>query len=53
VQESLSAVGFEVRSQIVWAKDRFALSRGHYHWQHEPCWYAARKGPASWTGDRK
>jgi len=37
VQESLEATGFEVRSQIIWAKDRFALSRGHYHWQHEPC----------------
>ena len=53
VQESLTAVGFDVRAQIVWAKDRFALSRGHYHWQHEPCWYAVRKGPANWTGDRK
>ena len=53
VQELLSAVGFEVRSQIIWAKDRFALSRGHYHWQHEPCWYAVRQGPAGWTGDRK
>ena len=20
------------------------LSRGHYHWQHEPCWYAVKKG---------
>jgi len=20
------------------------LSRGHYHWQHEPCWYAVRDG---------
>jgi hypothetical protein len=38
VQDSLTAVGFDVRSQIIWAKDRFALSRGHYHWQHEPCW---------------
>src|SRR4051794_40929221 len=53
VQDSLSSVGFEVRSQIIWAKDRFALSRGHYHWQHEPCWYAVRNGPASWSGDRK
>jgi DNA modification methylase len=48
----LEASGFEVRSQIVWAKDRFALSRGHYHWQHEPCWYAVR-GTADWHGDRK
>ena len=53
VQDSLEASGFEVRSQIIWAKDRFALSRGHYHWQHEPCWYAVRKGTANWTGDRK
>jgi DNA modification methylase len=53
VQESLSAVGFEVRSQIIWAKERFALSRGNYHWQHEPCWYAVRNGSANWTGDRK
>jgi DNA modification methylase len=53
VQQSLEAVGFEVRSQIIWAKDRFALSRGHYHWQHEPCAYAVRNGPAHWTGDRK
>ena len=53
VQESLSAVGFEVRSQIIWGKDRFALSRGNYHWQHEPCLYAVRQGSANWTGDRK
>ena len=32
----------------------FALSRGDYHYQHEPCWYAVRKGHnAHWTGDRK
>ena len=37
VQDSLTAAGFDVRAQIIWAKDRFALSRGHYHWQHEPC----------------
>jgi DNA modification methylase len=53
VQDSLNAEGFDVRSQIIWAKDRFALSRGNYHWQHEPCWYAVRNGPANWNGDRK
>jgi hypothetical protein len=51
VQESLIACGFDIRAQIVWAKDRFALSRGHYHYQHEPCWYAV-KGTAHWKGDR-
>jgi hypothetical protein len=51
--DSLEAAGFEVRSQIIWRKSRFAISRGHYHWQHEPCWYAVRPGVASkWCGDR-
>lgn len=52
VQASLESTGFEIRAQIIWAKDRFALSRGHYHWQHEPCLYAVR-GKATWYGDRK
>ena len=54
VQQSLEATGFDIRAQIIWAKDRFALSRGHYHWQHEPCWYAVRgTAGAQWSGDRK
>jgi DNA modification methylase len=52
VAESLVACGFEIRAQIVWAKDRLVLSRGHYHWQHEPAWYAVR-GTGHWNGDRK
>lgn len=44
---------FEIRSCIVWRKQTHVLSRGHYHWQHEPCWYAVRKGAtANWQGDR-
>ena len=47
-------MGFKVRSQIIWAKDRLVLSRGDYHWQHEPCWYAVKKtGKGHWAGDRK
>jgi DNA modification methylase len=54
VAQSLEAVGFKVRSQIIWAKDRLVLSRGDYHWQHEPCWYAVKKtGKGHWAGDRK
>jgi DNA modification methylase len=50
----LNAAGFNIRSQIIWAKQHFALSRGDFHWQHEPCWYAVRNGKRSnWTGDRK
>lgn len=53
VARSLEATGFEIRGQIVWAKPHFAISRGHYHVQHEPCWYAVRRGrTASWMGGR-
>jgi DNA modification methylase len=54
VAGSLIAAGFGLRSQIVWDKTRLVISRGDYHWQHEPCWYAVRKGRTGhWTGDRK
>lgn len=53
-QASLEAAGFRVRSHIVWDKCRLIISRGHYHWRHEPCWYAVRKlKTANWQGDRK
>jgi DNA modification methylase len=52
-QASLEASGFAIRCEIIWAKDRFALSRGDYHWQHEPCWYAVRNGKTGhWASDR-
>ena len=54
VAESLTACGFAIRSQIIWAKERLVLSRGDYHWQHEPAWYAVReKATGRWSGDRK
>jgi len=54
VDRSLTACGFEIRSQIIWVKTRFALSRGQYHWRHEPCWFAVRKqASAKWNGGRK
>jgi DNA modification methylase len=53
VASNLAAVGFEIRAQLIWSKQHFAMSRGNYHWQHEPCWYAVRKGRRSnWNGDR-
>lgn len=54
VADSLTACDFDLRAQIIWAKSHLAISRGHYHWQHEPCWYAVRKGATGhWEGDRK
>lgn len=54
VKKNLEDCEFEIKSQIIWAKQHFALSRGDYHWQHEPCWYAVKKGcNHNWQGDRK
>jgi DNA modification methylase len=54
VAESLIANGLDIRSQIVWVKHQFVISRGHYHPQHEPCFYAVRRGAVGhWSGDRK
>lgn len=52
VADSLIASGFKLRAQIIWNKSVMAMSRGDYHWKHEPCWYAVR-GTGSWQGDRK
>ena len=54
VFDSLVASGFQIRAQIIWAKQQFAIGRGDYHFQHEPCWYAVRKGKTGhWASDRK
>ena len=51
VEEGLRRIGLEVVQQIIWAKTVFILGRQHYQWQHEPCWYARRKGArVSWFG---
>jgi DNA modification methylase len=53
VATSLEACDFEIRAQIIWSKSRFALSRGAYHWMHEPAYYCVRRGSKShWIGDR-
>lgn len=54
VADSLTACDFDLRSQIIWAKSSFAIGRGDYHWHHEPCWYAVRKGrKGHYDGGRK
>lgn len=54
VAASLEASGFEMRAQVIWAKKNHPMGRGHYHWRHEPCWYAVKKGGTGhWVGGRK
>jgi DNA modification methylase len=54
VMDSLRRAGFEVKQQIIWNKSVMVMGRQAYHWKHEPCWYAVRKGAdQNWVGDRK
>jgi len=54
VMDSLRRAGFDVKQQIIWNKSVMVMGRQAYHWKHEPCWYAVRKGcDQNWVGDRK
>ena len=51
---SLIESNLEIRAEIVWAKSSLVISQGHYHPQHESCFYAVRKSATGhWKGDRK
>jgi DNA modification methylase len=52
-QNAMEAAGFEVRCQIIWAKNTFAWGFGRYKFQHEPMFYAHVEGEKdSWYGDK-
>jgi DNA modification methylase len=53
VAQGIERIGFKLRQQLIWFKTTAAISRSAYHWQHEPCLYAVRKGKtANWQGTR-
>jgi DNA modification methylase len=53
VADHLTQAGFKIRSQIIWRKQHFAMSRADFHWAHEPAWYAVRQNATShWCGGR-
>jgi DNA modification methylase len=52
-QNALEVAGFEVRCQIIWAKNTFAWGFGRYKFQHEPLFYAHVAGEKDpWYGDK-
>jgi len=54
VMQSLRNAGLEPSQQIIWNKSVMVMGRSDYHFKHEPCWYAVRKGQNhNWKGDRK
>jgi DNA modification methylase len=54
VAQNIIACNYVIRCQIIWVKQGPTFSRGDYHWKHEPCLYAVKKGSVgNWAGDRK
>jgi len=52
-QNALEACSFEVRCQIIWAKNTFAWGFGRYKFRHEPIFYAHVAGHSdAWYGDK-
>jgi DNA modification methylase len=52
-QNALEAAGFEVRCQIIWAKNTFAWGFGRYKFRHEPIFYCHVAGQKdAWYGDK-
>jgi len=49
VLDGLLRIGFLHHQQIIWDKQRTVLTRTHYWFQHEPCWYCRKKN-APWYG---
>jgi DNA modification methylase len=52
-QNALEVAGFEIRCQLIWAKNTFAWGFGRYKFRHEPIFYchvAGQKDP--WYGDK-
>lgn len=52
VGAGLRRIGFDLRQGLLWVKPTAVLSRTHYWYQSEPCWYAVRHGAtAAWIGE--
>ena len=49
VLDGLLRIGFLHHQQLIWDKQRTVLTRTHYWFQHEPCWYVRKKN-APWFG---
>ena len=52
-QNALESAGFQVRCQIIWAKNTFAWGFGRYKFRHEPLFYCHVSGQKDpWYGDK-
>lgn len=44
--EAAERAGMQIRQQLIWVKNTFALGRQDYQWRHEPCMYGWKDGAA-------
>ncbi|WP_100001144.1 site-specific DNA-methyltransferase [Bacillus velezensis] len=53
-ENEMRNAGMEIRSQCVWVKNAPTFGWSQYRYQHEPVFYAYKKGCSpAWYGDRK
>ncbi len=53
-ENAMNKYGIVVRSQCIWVKNYPSFGWSQYRWQHEPVFYAFKKGATpDWYGDRK
>lgn len=53
-ENEMRNAGMEIRSQCVWVKNAASFGWSQYRYQHEPVFYAYKKGYSpAWYGDRK
>lgn len=53
-ENTMNVAKIDVRSQCIWVKNSATFGWSQYRWQHEPVFYAHKRGHApSWYGNRK
>ncbi len=53
-RQAFQRAGLRFASCLIWRKSAAVMSRGDYHWQHEPILYGWKPGAAhKWHGNRK
>lgn len=50
---ALEEAGSKQHANLVWVKNATILSRGDYHWKHEPCIYGWKEGAAHYFTDSR
>jgi DNA modification methylase len=50
---AMTAAGLIEHQYLIWSKGQIVLGHAHYHWMHEPCFYASKEGQSpAFYGDR-